>query len=209
MNNPRINWRTIIFLLALGSLPGCSQKAVGKQELEPTKPEGSITAIDEPKEDRLIDAHEYQAGIDALNIKDYSAAKDLFSRFATKNPGLSGAYLNLAIIAYRQQAYDEADRLIVHVLEINPRHPRAYHLRALLHQHDGEIRLAEKAYRKAIALNPRYTIAHYNLALLYDIFLQELKPAIEHYSIYLELLDMEDKNTQDWINHLKSSLANG
>lgn len=209
MKNPLINWRTIIFLLILGGMPGCSQKTVEQQPPEVIDSAGSVTTIEEKQQDSIIDAHEYEAGIDALSIKDYNAAKDFFSRFAVKNPGLSGAYLNLAIIAYTQQAYDEAGRLIVRVLEINPRHPRAYHLRALLRQNNGEIRLAEKDYKKAIALNPHYTIAHYNLALLYDIFLQDLQPAIEHYSIYLELLSSEDKNTQDWINHLRNSLANG
>ena len=209
MNNSLLNWRTIIFMLTLLGLIGCSQKAVQQQTTGPAESVDLITSVDESKEDRVIDADEYQAGIDALSLKDYSAAKKIFSRFTEKNPKLSGAYLNLAFIAYRQEDYDEADRLSSRALELNPQHPQAYHLRALLHQHKGDIRLAEKDYRKAIQLNPRYTIAHYNLALLYDIFLQELEPAIEHYSIYLKLLDGEDENTQNWINHLKNALTNG
>ena len=81
-------------------------------------------------------------------------------------------------------------------------------MRALLHLQNGEIRLAERDYKNAISLYPGYAIAHYNLALLYDIFLQQLEPAIEHYSIYLQLLGREDEDTQNWIKHLENSLAN-
>ncbi len=85
----------------------------------------------------------------------------------------------------------------------------AYNLRAQLQLKKGAIKQAQQDYLKAIELYPDYTIAHYNLALLYDIFLQEIALAIEHYSIYLSLLDKEDENTRDWINHLKNTLKNG
>lgn len=199
----------VILLLPAIWLAGCSQKTTQQETSEPVPETDSIIVDELIEEDSVVDRHEYQLGIDALSVRDYAAAKTIFGRFIEKNPELSGAYLNLAFIAYHQQQHDTSERLVERVLEINPQHDQAYHLRALLHQHKGDIHAAEKDYIKAINLNPRYTLAHYNLALLYDIFLQKLPLAIEHYSIYLELLDREDQATVDWVQHLKNSLANG
>ena len=195
--------RITVLLLAILWTGSCSQK-VAQQETA-----ASVTNSEATHQEVVVDSQEYQLGIDALAIKDYSTAKKIFNRFARKNPTLSGAYLNLAFIAFRQQEYDEADRLTASVLQLNSDHAQAYHLRALLNQQKGEIRMAEKDYNKAIELNPSYAIAHYNLALLYDIFLQELSLAIQHYSIYLDLLDREDEDTRNWIKHLKNTIANG
>lgn len=190
-------------------LSGCSQKTVQQDVSEPAPNTASSAVDEEVEEGTVVDQREYQLGIDALSIKDYDTARTIFGRFIEKNPELSGGYLNLAFIAFKQQQYDTSVRLVERVFELNPDHTRAYHLRALLHQQQGDIHRAEKDYLKAIELNPKYTIAHYNLALLYDIFLQRLPLAIEHYSIYLALLDREDKATADWVQHLKDSLANG
>ncbi len=203
MNRMQRNGRILVLLLIAFWLSSCSQKSSQQETIEPD------AIIEQSKQSPVVDEHEYLSGIDALSIKDYAAAKKFFTRFADKYPGLSGAYLNLAFIAFRQKEYEEANRLTSRVLRLNPEHAQAHHLRALLHQHNGRIRRAEKDFKKAIELKPGYAIAHYNLALLYDIFLQELVLAIEHYSIYLELLDREDEETQNWIKHLKNTLANG
>lgn len=199
----------IILLLVLLGLSGCSQKSVEQSVAEPVNTQEQTAITAELEEHGVIDAHEYDDGIEAITAGNYSTARDIFTRFAEKNPGLSGAYINLALIAYRQESYEEAEKLAERVLEINPEHAQTFHLRALLHLQNGDIRLAERDYKTAIELNPGYAIAHYNLALLYDIFLQQLEPAIEHYSIYLQLIDHEDEETRNWINHLENSLANG
>ncbi len=75
--------------------------------------------------------------------------------------------------------------------------------------HKGKINDAKKDYIKAIELKPDYINAHYNLALLYDIYLQEITLAIKHYETYLSLLKKTDEATQEWVNHLRGTLANG
>ena len=68
---------------------------------------------------------------------------------------------------------------------------------------------AKNDYLKAIQLKPDYINAQYNLALLYDIYLQDIKSAIQHYEIYLSLIDKPDEPTLEWVNHLKGTLKNG
>jgi tetratricopeptide (TPR) repeat protein len=46
---------------------------------------------------------------------------------------------------------------------------------------------AEKAYLKAVNLNPNYANAYYNLGLLYDLHLKDELGAIECFEKYVEL----------------------
>ncbi|MFV9615434.1 MAG: tetratricopeptide repeat protein, partial [Gammaproteobacteria bacterium] len=82
-------------------------------------------------------------------------------------------------------------------------------LRGQLFVTKRKIHDAKKDYEKAIELKPDYSNAHYNLALLYDIYLQEMALAIKHYETYLSLIKKPDEATQEWVNHLKGVLANG
>ncbi|MHC4222229.1 MAG: tetratricopeptide repeat protein, partial [Planctomycetota bacterium] len=163
-------------------LSSCSQKVVKEEPPEPVIVEIQTETEPEIETSKIIDEHEYQQGIDALRARDFDKAKRLFGQFIQKNPSLSGAYLNLALIAYREEDYEKANRLVDQVIKLNPQQAPAYHLRAQLHLQNGKIKPAQQDYLKAIEIRPDYTNAHYNLALLYDIYLQELALAIEHYS---------------------------
>jgi len=196
----------MIFIGILLLLTSCAQAP----KVEITKPP-PVQPITEADADgiSLDDEQEYQQGIEAIRVRDYVRAKSIFKHFIRKNPALSGAYVNLALIEFRQGNYREAERLSGMAIERNPDQAFAYNLRAQLHLKKGEIHKARINYLKAINVNPAYANAHYNLALLYDIYLQEIALAIEHYSIYLSLLDKEDELTREWIDHLNSTLDNG
>ena len=66
---------------------------------------------------------------------------------------------------------------------------------------------AEKYYKTAISINKNFALAHYNLALLYDIYFQDIKRAYAQYLKYLSLVP-DDKETQAWADELKYSLGN-
>lgn len=188
-------------------LGGCSSQKAVTVEPVPTasKAEVIIESQDPTEEDQL----EYQRGIIAINAGNYAEAKRIFVRFVKNYPKLSGAYVNLGLIAIKHEDYDNAEWLSGLAIDLNPRQAYAYNLRAQLNLRKGKIKEARQDYLKAIKINPDYTNAHYNLALLYDIYLQELALAIEHYSKYLTLLGKEDEKTQEWINYLKNTLENG
>jgi len=46
---------------------------------------------------------------------------------------------------------------------------------------------AEQAYKKAVALNPEFTEAHYNLASFYAKYKQDGAKALYHYKRYKDL----------------------
>ena len=91
----------------------------------------------------------------------------------------------------------------------NPNFAQALNLLAYLEQVSGEIRSAEKHYKEAIKNKDDYAIAHYNIALLYDVYLQDIESAIPHYERYLKLTNNKDKSTADWLEQLKRTKENG
>ena len=196
---------TLLALLLL--ISGCSnQPSPAPQTTAP--PPTTITAAPEKKA-QIVDPAMYQQGLDALAVNDLAGARKIFQQFIQNNAQLSGAYLNLALIDYREENYQQAEKLLEIALSLNPEQAAAFHLKGLIDQQQGHIKQARDNYLRAIELKPDYMNAHYNLALLYDIYLQEIELAIQHYNLYLNLNTEKDAATREWINHLKNTLNNG
>lgn len=187
----------------------CAQKTAKPGDAETSAFDPGSNAEISKAPDEVEIRHKFEQGIEALSIRDYARARRIFTEIIRANPDLSGPYANLALIDYKQNRYQRSLQQVNKAIELNPLQPQAYQLRAQILLQNGEIRLARNDYQKALELDPDYLNAHYNLALLYDVYLQEIALAIEHYTIYLSLLGEEDENMQDWINHLKGTLDNG
>ena len=156
-----------------------------------------------------IDDKIFREAITALEENELSKAQRLFTTFIRQNPKLSGAYINLALIHFKQKKYSRSIELINKAIKLNPDQAPAYNLRAQINIQNGKIKDAKSDYLKAIRINPEYVNAQYNLALLYDIYLQEIELAIKHYEIYQSLIKRPDEANQEWITHLKGTLKNG
>ena len=143
-----------------------------------------------------------------LNNNNLDAAKELFTSLKNDRPDFAGTYANLAIIELRKNKPAVALDLVNQSLHKNPNFSQALNLLAYLEQIRGDFKSAENNYKKAIENNPNYSIAHYNLALLYDIYLQDIEKAIPHYERYMELTNNKDKTTADWLDQIKRTKGN-
>lgn len=143
-----------------------------------------------------------------LNNNNLDAAKEIFLSLKNDRPELAGPYANLAIIALKNNKPAVALDLVNQSLLKNPNLSQALNLLAYLEQIRGEFKSAESNYKKAIKSKPNYSIAHYNLALLYDIYLQDIEKAIPHYERYMELTNNVDKKTADWLEQIKRTKGN-
>lgn len=113
---------------------------------------------------------------------------------------------NLALAYFKQGELAQAQELTQYVLATYPENAQMYNLAGLIHYQKKEFAEAEKAYLTALRINPDYALAHYNLALLYDVYYQEVSNAYEHYLRYLALIDYQDQDTMDWVEQLKYSV---
>lgn len=194
---------SLMLTLAVLAVSACSQTP-GKPSaaLPESTDRGEVSASS-------FDREEYKRGLIALNSNNDDEAQKIFKDFIEDKPKLAGPYTNLALIHYKKKEYDKALELVNKALARNPTQAEAYQLRAQIFVNKGKIHDAKNDYLKAIELKPDYINAQYNLALLYDIYLQEIVLAITHYEIYLSLIKKPDEATQEWVNHLKGTVANG
>lgn len=151
----------------------------------------------------------YKMAIIFLNNNKLDQAKEILVELNTERPELAGPYVNLAAIALKNNDPVKAIELAKIAVEKNPKLPQALNLLAYLEQMNGEITLAINHYKQAIENKEDYAIAHYNIALLYDIYLQDIESAIPHYERYLKLTNNKDKNTADWLEQIKRTRENG
>ncbi|MCW8987422.1 MAG: tetratricopeptide repeat protein [Gammaproteobacteria bacterium] len=162
-----------------------------------------------PLEQSDSEISRYKEALTFLNSGKYDAAKEIFLELKSERPELAGPDANLAVIALKNNSPDKALELVKLALIKNPNLAQALNLLAYLEQLNGEIHLAEKHYKEAIKNKDDYAIAHYNIALLYDVYLQDIASAIPHYERYMTLTNNKDKATADWLEQLKNNKDKG
>lgn len=152
---------------------------------------------------------DYRHAITELNNNNLDKAETLLLDFVKNRPELAGPWANLGLLYIKKRQYKKAEGMLNNALEQNSKLPQAHNLLGVIENQRGNIRNAEEYFTSAIQYKEKYAIAHYNLALLYDIYLQDVNKAIRHYSRYLELVKNGDKRTADWLEQLRNSVKKG
>ncbi|TDT37086.1 tetratricopeptide repeat protein [Halospina denitrificans] len=144
-----------------------------------------------------------------------SRARDSLAR---DNPGRVRDYLARIDGRYRY----EPDVLLVHgmvdrmteqpqkamvhyetLLQVEPTHPGAANDLALLYREEGRIQEAKGLLSTALEAHPDRPRLHYNLAVLYELYLVDLEQALVHYREYQAHSDGEDEKVARWIKDLE------
>lgn len=148
----------------------------------------------------------YQEALSNMKAGDMDKASAGFKKVTQSHPDFIAAWINLASSYYTSKKIAEANSALTQAKNINPNLAEVQNLTGLLNVEKGEYQAAEKNYLAALALNKDYANAHYNLALVYDIFYQDINKAIPHYERYLALSGNSDKSTLSWVTELKAKL---
>lgn len=191
----------IEFTIMLIVLASCASTGSGTIETTKVTADSPVTSVQISDNDR----EKFKAGLGAMDSNDFTTAERIFSELIEKQPYMAGPYCNNALIFLKKLDYQKSLDTINQAITLNNGIAQAYNIRAQALVATGKIKEAESDYLKAIELDPAYTYAHYNLALLYDIYYQDIGKAIQHYEKYLSLLEQPDKATKDWIAHLKGA----
>ena len=149
----------------------------------------------------------YKSAIIALNNNELDKAEQLFITISARQPNIAGSWANLALISIKKSDLTQAEFYAKTALAKNANMPQALNLSGYLAQKKGEINKAKSYYLSAISHKSDYALAHYNVALLFDIYLQDIAKAIEHYQFYLAYSKKKDENTENWLEGLKATMA--
>jgi tetratricopeptide (TPR) repeat protein len=128
-----------------------------------------------------------------------------FRAFLLQDPGYPGAHVNLAILLAGKGDDEAALEHILTALGLDPQHAAALNQLGMLERRKGRFLEAESAYMKAVTASPDYALAHYNLGVLNELYLQRLDSALEHFERYLEY--GEDEQVSKWVADLKRRIG--
>lgn len=189
-------WTIAASLLVL-LLSACSQTPT--IDTEPVSSGESSVPLTEPQR------HLYQQAVRHGRNGDYPKAAEQLERLVQHRPGRAELWAHLATAYYHTDQGPKAKKALENALSLDPALATAHNLAGTVALKRADIETAEQHFQEALKHNANSADAHYNLALLYDTYYQDLRSAIEHYEAYLALVD-NDEHTAQWVRQLQSAL---
>ncbi len=186
-------------LLAMGLflLPACSV-------LPATTPVTATEPAEQPLAAELTEA--YRAGLQLLQHDD-ARALDHWQQLADGWPEYPGVWVNLAIARYRSQDFSGSLESAGQALAIDSEFCPAFKIRGLAAREAGEFSLAEQSYLQALSCDPADANVHYNLGILYDLYLHDLQKALQQYQAAQQMQTEKDETLAMWIEDLQRRSA--
>lgn len=190
--------KTLPLLLIL-LLAGCA----GAPPAAP--PAETVAAPLAPPPDPVLEAvrADYEIALTLLRSGELQDAAELLRDIAARAPQASSPLANLALVQQRLGHLDEAEKTLGEALA---RHPEAafHNQLGVVQRQQGRFAEARRSYEAALALESEFAPAHYNLAILCDLYLDDAPTALEHYRHYQRLTGQEEKSqVAGWIAELE------
>ena len=148
----------------------------------------------------------FEQAVAVMAAGDFVDAELRFKEFLLQYPDYPAAHVNLAIINAENGDSEAALQAVGRALALNPEYPPALNQQGLLLRRNGKFLEAEAAYMKAVTASPDYALAHYNLGVLNELYLQRLDVALQHFEAYQTLVG-DDKQVEKWIADLRRRVA--
>ncbi len=190
-----MHYRKMINVVAASLwLAGCAATPAHKQTADPSAAARAI-------------GPQFEQALGLMHAQHYSEAIPLLEPLAKAQPGMSLAGLNLAIAQARSGHDAQAEPLLRQVLAQSHGNAVAWNELGMLQRRAGHFTEARQSYEQAVAANAGYADAELNLAILYDLYLQQPAQAVPHYRRYQTLTAKPDKRVTLWIAELSKTTA--
>jgi tetratricopeptide (TPR) repeat protein len=186
-----------------GTKPDAPADAGPSQAMtEKSEPVAAVVRADIPAAAQTM----FEQAVAVMGSGDSLEAELRFKEFALRYPDFPGAYVNLAIIHSNNGNDAAAQEALNAALALNPSHAAALNQQGMLFRKNGKFIEAEAAYLKAVTSSPDYALAHYNLGVLNELYLQRLEEALRHFELYQSLAG-SDEQVEKWITDLTRRVA--
>jgi len=145
----------------------------------------------------------YNQGLKLLQSKDYDSALTAWQKLAADYPQYPGVWTNLAVVQYQLGKYSDSLASSDRASQLDSSYCPALKVKALTARQLGDFKLAEQSYLASLQCAGGDADVHYNLGILYDLYLHDMTKALIHYRKAAELNSEEDEVLTMWITDLE------
>ncbi len=104
-----------------------------------------------------------------------------------------------AVQAEQRGDIENADLLFQEMMMHEPRSPDALNSYAIFLREQWRLQETEAVYLRALKYSPNDAMTHWNMAVLYDLYLGKPDSALKHYEAYQQLVEEPDRRVHGWI----------
>lgn len=121
-------------------------------------------------------------------------------------PDLVTPYIDLGIALHRTGDLEAAEQSLLKARALNPEHPVVHNELGIIYRKTGRFSDARKSYEAALAIYPNYHYTRRNLAVLCDLYLADLRCAIDNYEAYMNTVPGDDEAAM-WVADLRNRMG--
>ena len=145
---------------------------------------------------------DYDRALDLIGRGQVEEGIELLETVADNSPQLSAPRIDLAIAYHNRGDLDAAESHLMTALEVNPNHPIANNELGIIYRKKARFAEARRSYEAALAVYPGYHYARRNLAVLCDLYLNDLGCARENYEAYMATVH-SDEEASLWLRNVR------
>lgn len=194
---------TLAACAAQPTTPGTSNKA--DAHVSVAAPVNAKTSPAAANELPVVAQQQFARALAALKAGRNDDAERALLAMTKSYPDFFGPHANLGILYARTQRAALAESALLRAAALHAT-PAVYNQLGILYRDAGRFDDAAQAYRRALALDDAYALAHLNLGILLDLYINEPARAVTHYERYLQLQPDADGAVNKWIVELKQRL---
>ena len=199
----------LVAMLAAAYLCACATTGGSGKKPKPARvevqDEVGFTIIEEARISNNIRV-DYDAALDLLEQGQLDEGIAILERVAEMAPELSAPRIDLGIAYHRAGQLDAAEEQLQMAIAANSQHPIAHNEMGILHRKAGRFAEAKRSYESALAIYPGYHYARRNLGVLCDLYLVDLRCALDNYEAYMATVP-EDDEAQMWIADIRNRMG--
>lgn len=169
----------------------------------PFSPQANPYLLQKGKIDKEV-VLEFIAARKAIKAKQYDQAKAALEAITQQDKALAGPWVLLGQIALEQKDQDLAKQHFSKAIATNPLNVNAYLPLALIEREQGHFIEAQNIYTQALKVWKDFPEAHLNLAILYDIYLNDALQAQQHMEAYVFLTEEDDAQVNRWLEEIQA-----
>jgi len=146
---------------------------------------------------------DFQEALALLKEKKYDQAITLLESIVRTENRITAPFVNLGIAYMRTGEMEKAEQNLLKAVSLDPAHPIANNELGLLYRKTGRFAKARKVYEETLKIYPDFLPVRKNLAILCDIYLDDLGCALSQFQKLAKALPKDEK-LKIWIAEIKA-----